>query len=83
MIVAIALSRIGRIGSLVWYMPAGANLALRELGIILFLACVGLKAGTRFVEILLHGNGLLWIRLSNQCAFAPQLASFEFDAIEF
>ena len=34
-------------------MPSDANLALRELGIVLFLACVGLKAGSRFMETLL------------------------------
>ena len=34
-------------------MPSDANLALRELGIVLFLACVGLKAGSRFIETLL------------------------------
>ncbi|PIW63637.1 MAG: hypothetical protein COW13_01520, partial [Candidatus Omnitrophica bacterium CG12_big_fil_rev_8_21_14_0_65_50_5] len=45
LIVAIILSRIGRIGNVVWYMPLGANLLLREFGITLFLACVGLKSG--------------------------------------
>jgi putative transport protein len=44
------LSRIGRIGPLVWYMPASANVAFRELGIVLFLACVGLKAGGNFLK---------------------------------
>ncbi len=61
LVVAIVLSRIGRIGPLVWYMPLGANLALRELGLILFLTCVGLKAGTSFVDILMHGDGLRWM----------------------
>ena len=74
LIVAIALSRIGRIGPLVWYMPLGANLALRELGIILFLACVGLKAGTRFVDILLHGDGLLWMACASLITVVPLLA---------
>jgi putative transport protein len=73
LIVAIALSRIGRIGPLVWYMPLSANLALRELGIILFLACVGLKAGSRFVEILLHGDGLLWMACASLITIVPLL----------
>lgn len=61
LVVAIILGRIGRIGRLVWYMPAGANLALRELGIILFLACVGLKAGSKFVPTLMSPQGLTWL----------------------
>ncbi len=61
LVVAIILSRIGKIGPLVWYMPVNANVVLRELGIVLFLSCVGLKAGERFVEQLLHGPGLVWM----------------------
>lgn len=61
LIAAIVLSRIGRIGPLVWYMPQSANLMVREIGIVLFLACVGLKAGGSFVQSLTHGPGLLWM----------------------
>jgi putative transport protein len=61
LIVAMILSRIGRVGPLVWYMPPSANLVLRESGIVLFLACVGLKAGDQFVETLVHGPGLTWM----------------------
>jgi putative transport protein len=61
LIVAILLSRIGRIGPIIWYMPANANLALRELGIVLFLACVGLRAGERFFETVLSPQGLQWL----------------------
>jgi len=42
-------------------LPAGANLALRELGIILFLACVGLKAGSRFLVTLMSPQGAVWL----------------------
>jgi len=55
------LSRIGRIGPMVWYMPANANLAFRELGIVLFLACVGIKAGEHFFEKVFTHEGLLWL----------------------
>jgi len=61
LILAIILSRIGRIGPLVWYMPANANLAFRELGIVLFLACVGLKAGEQFFATVLTQEGLRWL----------------------
>lgn len=45
LIMALILGRIGSIGKLYWFMPPSANLALRELGIVLFLAVVGLKSG--------------------------------------
>jgi putative transport protein len=61
LVLAIILSRIGRIGPLVWYMPESANVAFRELGIVLFLACVGLKAGARFFETVFTSEGLHWL----------------------
>jgi putative transport protein len=61
LLVAIILSRLGNIGSLVWYMPISANFMLREVGIVLFLACVGLRSGDRFVETLVDGHGLRWM----------------------
>lgn len=60
LLVALILSRVGRIGGLVWYMPGTANLALRELGIALFLACVGVKSGEKFGETFLSDQGLKW-----------------------
>jgi len=73
LVVSILLSRLGRIGPLTWHMPLEANLALRELGIVLFLSCVGLKAGSRFVEILLHGDGLLWMAIASAVTLVPLL----------
>ncbi|HEU5125635.1 MAG TPA: putative transporter [Verrucomicrobiae bacterium] len=61
LLLAIVLSRLGRIGPLLWYMPASANLAFRELGIVLFLACVGLRAGEKFFGMLFTGQGLHWL----------------------
>jgi len=61
LLIAILLSRLGHFGPLVWYMPANANLAFRELGIVLFLACVGLKAGTKFFSTVFTQEGLLWL----------------------
>jgi putative transport protein len=61
LLVAILLSRIGRIGPLVWYMPLSANYVLREVGIVLFLSAVGLHAGDVFADTLLHGPGLYWM----------------------
>ncbi|WP_066706512.1 putative transporter [Celeribacter ethanolicus] len=58
---AILLGRLGHWGPFTWYMPPAANHALREFGIVLFLAVVGIVAGDRFFETLLHGDGLLWM----------------------
>lgn len=73
LILAILLARIGRIGPLVWYMPANANTALRELGIVLFLACVGLKAGGSFVPTLLSHDGLVWLGIACAVTTLPLL----------
>ena len=61
LIMALILGRIGSIGKLYWFMPPSANLALRELGIVLFLSVVGLKSGGDFVNTLINGEGLSWI----------------------
>ncbi len=61
LLVAIAASRLGRIGPLVWYMPISANFMLREVGIVLFLAAVGLKSGDQFLATLVDGPGLTWV----------------------
>ncbi|WP_129741784.1 putative transporter [Escherichia coli] len=61
LIMALILGRIGSIGKLYWFMPPSANLALRELGIVLFLSVVGLKSGGDFIHTLLDGEGLSWI----------------------
>jgi putative transport protein len=61
LILAIVLGRIGRIGPLVWHMPHTANLAFRELGMALFLACVGLKAGDKFFATAFTAEGLRWL----------------------
>jgi putative transport protein len=71
LIVALVLSRVGRIGPLIWYLSPGANLALREIGIVLFLACVGLKSGSRFLEVLFSGSGFYWMAAGAALTFVP------------
>lgn len=61
LVVALILARIGSIGKLYWFMPPSANLALREIGIVLFLSVVGLKSGGNFVDTLVNGSGTEWI----------------------
>jgi len=74
LLVAIVLSRIGRIGPLLWYMPNNANFALREIGIVLFLACVGLHSGEKFVDTLVHGAGFEWMGLAVFITVVPLLS---------
>jgi putative transport protein len=71
--VAIILSRLGHFGSLVWYMPPNANHFMREMGIALFLACVGLRAGHSFFDVLLNGDGLRWMLLGTIITLIPVL----------
>jgi putative transport protein len=73
LLVALLLSRIGSIGKLYWFMPPSANLALRELGIVLFLSVVGLKSGGGFVSTLVHGDGLLWMECGAIITVLPLL----------
>jgi putative transport protein len=59
LLAAMVLSRIGRTGPLVvWNLPYSANLTLRQVGLILFLAGIGTRSGYAFVTTLTHGNGL-------------------------
>ncbi len=60
LLVAILVSRFGPRYKIVTYTTASANLMLREIGIALFLACVGLGAGEGFLDLLL-GGGYVWI----------------------
>ena len=60
LIMALILGRIGSIGKLYWFTAPSRQLALRELGIVLFLSVVGLKSGGDFVNTLVNGEGLSW-----------------------
>ncbi|EGP05651.1 TPA: putative transporter [Pasteurella multocida] len=71
LVVALILARIGSIGKLYWFMPPSANLALREIGIVLFLAVVGLKSGGNFVDTLVNGSGLEWMVYGIFITFVP------------
>lgn len=70
LIVALILGHKGRIGKLDFYMTPGANMMLRELGIILFLSCVGLSSGTNFVNTI-SGGGYVWMLYGAMITFVP------------
>lgn len=61
LVVSILIGRFGYKIKLVTYTSQSANLMLREIGIVLFLASVGISAGNRFVETVVHGDGLLYV----------------------
>jgi putative transport protein len=71
LLVALILSRFGKVGKFVFHIPAGANLWVRELGIVLFLACVGLMSGGKIIETLIHGDGLRWMFAGALITFVP------------
>lgn len=61
LVVAILLSRFGYKAKLVTYTSSSASLLLRELGICLFLASVGISAGKGFVEAVFNYTGMWWV----------------------
>lgn len=61
LIVAILISRFGYHYKLITYTTQSANLMLREIGIAMFLACVGLSAGEGFVDTIVNDGGVAWI----------------------
>ncbi|HRH45901.1 MAG TPA: aspartate:alanine exchanger family transporter [Pyrinomonadaceae bacterium] len=58
LLVALILGKIERTGWLVWNIPYGANLTLRQIGLVLFLAGIGTRSGYAFVQAL--GDGEVW-----------------------
>ena len=72
LLIAIILGYKGRIKHMNFYMTPGANHFLREFGIILFLACVGLLSGGEFVKTILNG-GWQWMIYGTAITFIPIL----------
>ena len=61
LIIAILIGRYGYKIHLVTYTTTSANMMLREIGLVLFLASVGIKAGANFFETVVQGNGVLYV----------------------
>lgn len=61
LIISILISRFGYRMKLVTYTTVSANLMLREIGLALFLASVGIKAGGNFISTVVEGDGLLYV----------------------
>ena len=71
LIVAILISRFGYHYKLITYTTQSANFMLREIGITLFLACVGISAGDGFVETIVNNGGLAWVGYGFIITFVP------------
>lgn len=73
LLIAIFLGRLGSFGRLIWHMPEVANRSFRELGIALFLACVGLKAGPAFFDTVMTSTGVWWLGIGLIVTMVPLL----------
>ena len=74
LVMAIFLSRFGSTwtrGKMYWFMPRSANAAIKEIGIVLFLAAVGLNAGRNFVASVTSSDGLYWLMWGAMITFIP------------
>jgi len=58
LIVALLLGTFGRVGGMVWTLPYSANLTLRQIGLVLFLAGIGTRAGYTFASTMSQGGGV-------------------------
>ncbi|CCY89865.1 MULTISPECIES: putative transporter [unclassified Phocaeicola] len=73
LIISILIGRFGHKVKLVTYTTMSANLMLREVGLVLFLASVGIKAGGNFVQTVVEGDGLLYVGIGFLITFIPLL----------
>lgn len=71
LIISILISRFGYHYKLITYTTQSANLMLCEIGISMFLACVGLGAGSGFVDTVVNHGGLAWIGYGFIITFVP------------
>lgn len=71
LIISILIGRFGHKVKLVTYTTMSANLMLREVGLVLFLASVGIKAGENFVQMVVESDGVLYVGLGFLITFIP------------
>lgn len=74
LIVSILITHIGPKFKVITYTTTSANLMIREIGISLFLACVGLETGNGFIDTLVHGSGIKWILCGAMITVIPMFA---------
>ncbi|MDE5922551.1 MAG: putative transporter [Muribaculum sp.] len=72
-VVGILIGRFGPHFHMVTYTTRSANLMLRGIGLSLFLACLGLDAGGKFLETIMRADGLIWIAAGFIITLLPSL----------
>lgn len=75
LLVALVLGTIERTGRLVWNLPWGANTTLRQIGLVLFLAGIGTRAGPGFLQTFASGSGALLFAAGAAVTFATAFAA--------
>ena len=70
-IVGILIGTFGPRMHMITYTTQSANLMLRALGLSMYLACLGLDAGTHFFETVMRPEGLLWLGVGFALTFIP------------
>src|SRR5512138_4002796 len=75
LVVALVLGTLERTGGMIWTLPFSANVALRQIGLILFLAGIGTRAGQGFVAAFAGGGGLAILAAGAVVTFATALAT--------
>ena len=73
LVVAILIGRFAHKLRVVTYTTQSANLMVREIGIVLFLASVGIEAGANFLETVVNGDGLLYVGCGFVITIVPLL----------
>lgn len=71
LVVSLILAAKGYLGRMIFYMPHAASSALREFGIVMFLSVVGITSGAQFFDLLVNGNGMIWIGYGFLITFIP------------
>lgn len=75
LVVSILIGRFGPQYKLITYTTMSANLMIREIGISLFLACVGLGAGKGFIDTIVYQGGYVWIAYGAIITVVPLLVA--------
>jgi len=75
LVVSLILGALERTGPLVWNIPYSANLTLRQIGLILFLAGIGTRSGYAFVSTLREGGGGMIFVAGAAITFATTMLS--------
>jgi putative transport protein len=73
LVVALVLGTVERTGAMIWNLPFSANVALRQIGLILFLAGIGTRAGQGFLAAFAGGSGLAILAVGAAVTFATAL----------